>query len=342
MKMYPNENNYQMPAEWSRHKRTIISWPVKQSMCFPENYEEVCAGYQEIIEAISEFEEVAVLARQEELEVVKELFINKNVMVISVDHNDAWVRDNGPTFIKDAVGSLSGVNWQFNAWGEKYPSWEEDNKVASIVLNHFGIQRFDAPFVLEGGSIHSDGERTILTTEECLLNINRNPHLNKEEIEKNLNHYLGAEKVIWLERGLSGDETDGHVDNIACFGKPGQIILQVCEDPQDENYEITKRNLHILEHTCDAKGRKFEIIKIQQPPRVDYDGSRLTLSYLNFYFVNNGIILPVFGGTAEETDQMAVNTLQELFPDRRIRTVNGMAVIKEGGNVHCITQQMPE
>ncbi|MNI45930.1 Agmatine deiminase [compost metagenome] len=173
------------------------------------------------------------------------------------------------------------------------------------------------------------------------MNPNRNPHLSREEIEEYVRHFTGSESIIWLKRGLSGDETDGHVDNVACFAAPGKIIIQVCDDPSDENYEISQENLSILEQATDAKGRKLEIIKIQQPPRVNHDGSRLTLSYLNFYFVNGGIILPVFGGTAAETDKMAEHTLAELYPDRKIRTVNGMAVITEGGNVHCTTQQMP-
>lgn len=203
------------------------------------------------------------------------------------------------------------------------------------------MKRFDAPLVMEGGSIHTDGEGTLITTEECLLNTNRNPELDRADIEEYVRKYTGTESIIWLKRGLSGDETDGHVDNIACFAAPGKVIIQVCDDPQDENFGITQENLRILENAVDAKGRKLEIIQIQQPPRVDYEDSRLTLSYLNFYFVNGGIILPVFGGTASETDKLAEQRLAALFPDRRIRTVNGMAVIGEGGNVHCTTQQMP-
>jgi agmatine deiminase len=165
--------------------------------------------------------------------------------------------------------------------------------------------------------------------------------LNREQIEELLRQYLGINKVIWLKRGLSGDETDGHVDNVACFAAPGKIVLQVCDDPADENYEITQENLRILEQAADAKGRRIEVIPIQQPPYRAHEENRLTLSYLNFYFVNGGIILPVFGGAAEETDRLAVESLQRVFPDRKIRTVDGMAVICEGGNVHCTTQQMP-
>lgn len=339
--MNPTALNYTMPAEWTQHERTFISWPIQASMVYPEQYEAVCASYAEIITAIAEFEPVTVVINPDDEELVRSFVKQENVTLLPIQHNDAWLRDNGPTFIQNAEGKLAGVNWKFNAWGGKYSPWDLDDAVAPQILNQAGITQFDAPLVMEGGSIHTDGEGTILTTEECLLNKNRNPELSREQIEAYVKEYTGSDVIIWLERGLSGDETDGHVDNIACFVAPGKVIIQVCDDPQDENYEITQTNLAILEQAQDAKGRKLEIVKLQQPPRVDYEGSRLTLSYLNFYFVNGGIILPVFGGTAAQTDQMAIDTLASLFPDRRIRTVNGMGVIKEGGNVHCTTQQMP-
>jgi agmatine deiminase len=339
--MNPKALNYTMPAEWTQHERTFISWPIQASMVYPEQYKAVCASYAEIIEAIAEFEPVTVVINPADEQLVRSFVKQENVTLLPVMHNDAWLRDNGPTFIQNDEGKLAGVNWKFNAWGGKYSPWDLDDAVAPQILKHTGITQFDAPLVMEGGSIHTDGEGTILTTEECLLNTNRNPELSREQIEAYVKEFTGSEVIIWLERGLSGDETDGHVDNIACFVAPGKVIIQVCDDPQDENYAITQTNLAILEQARDAKGRKLEIVKLQQPPRVDYEGSRLTLSYLNFYFVNGGIILPVFGGTAADTDQMAINTLASLFPDRRIRTVNGMGVIKEGGNVHCTTQQMP-
>ncbi|MEK4998780.1 MULTISPECIES: agmatine/peptidylarginine deiminase [Paenibacillus] len=339
--MNPKDLNYTMPPEWGKHERTFISWPVQESMCFPDNHESVCQGYADIITAIAEFEPITVIVNPEDVERVEHLVGGPNVTLLPIAHSDAWLRDNGPTFIVNKEGQMAGVNWKFNAWGGKYSPWDLDDEVAPQILEHAQITRFDAPLVMEGGSIHTDGEGTLLTTEECLLNLNRNPELKREEIEEYVRNYTGTEAIIWLRRGLSGDETDGHVDNIACFAAPGKVIIQVSEDPQDENYEITQENLRILENATDAKGRKLEIIKIQQPPRVDHDGSRLTLSYLNFYFVNGGIILPVFGGTATETDTLAEKVLAGLFPDRKIRTVNGMAVITEGGNVHCTTQQMP-
>lgn len=343
--MIPKDLNYKMPAEWINHQRTFISWPVQSSMVFPDDYDKVCTGYIELIQAIAEFEPVTVIVNPEDEEKVNQLFQHQshqhNIDFLAVEHNDAWLRDNGPTFIMNEAGKVAGINWQFNAWGGKYAPWDLDDEVAPKILGHYGVDRFDAPLIMEGGSIHVDGEGTLLTTEECLLNPNRNPDLDKEQIESILKEYLNVSKIIWLKQGLSGDETDGHVDNVACFAAPGQILMQVCDDPQDENYEITQENLKILWNIKDAKGRNLEIIPIQQPPKVSFNEQRLTLSYLNFYFVNDGIILPVFGGTASQTDRLAEKVLSETFPQRRIRTINGMAIIKEGGNVHCTTQQYP-
>ncbi|RIX51580.1 agmatine deiminase family protein [Paenibacillus nanensis] len=340
--MNPRDFNYRMPAEWAKHERTFISWPVQDSMVYPDNYPNVKKAYAEIIEAMAEFEPVTVVVNPDDLVEVKTLFAgNSSVDFLPIEHNDAWLRDNGPTFLLNEQSELAGVNWGFNAWGGKYSPWDLDDAVASQVLQHVGVRQFDAPLVMEGGSIHTDGEGTLLTTEECLLNENRNPVLTREQIEELVKNYVNVDKVIWLKRGLSGDETDGHVDNIACFAAPGKVILQVCDDPEDDNYEITQENRDILRNAVDAKGRKLEIIEIPQPPKREYEGNRLTLSYLNFYFVNGGIILPVFGGEAEETDRKAEEILAAAFPDRRIRKVNGMGIIAEGGNVHCTTQQMP-
>ena len=342
--MYPKNLNYKMPPEWNRHRRTFISWPIKASMCYPEDYAAVCQGYAEIIKAIAEFEPVTVVVNPEELEALSHLFHNERIGFLPIEHNDAWLRDNGPTFLIHENEDLAGVNWKFNAWGGKYAPWDLDDQVAAKILDHVGLKRFDAPIVMEGGSFHVDGEGTLLTTEECLLNPNHNPELSKEQIEGELKKFLNIRKVVWLKNGLDGDETDGHVDNIACFAAPGKILLQVCEESGDENYKITQENLKILEGETDALGRPLEIIPIHQPPKLrdPLTNDRLTLSYLNFYFVNGGIILPVFGGEAKESDRLAVQVLSNTFPKRRIRTVNGMGIIREGGNVHCTTQQMPE
>lgn len=339
--LYPQDSNYKMPAEWIAHQRTFISWPVQKSMCYPEDYEAVCHGYAEIIDAVAEFEPVGVIINPEDTKAANRYITTANMDYIPIKHNDAWLRDNGPTFIRSDQGKLAGINWHFNAWGGKYSPWDLDEEVAPLILRRLGVKCFDAPLVMEGGSIHVDGEGTMMTTEECLLHPNRNPELVREIIEENLRQYLGVTKIIWLKRGLSGDETDGHVDNIACFAATGKILIQVCDDPADENYDITRENMQILQTSRDARGKELEIITISQPPLMTYNDRRLTLSYLNFYFVNGGIILPVFGGDARETDRQAIEVLSAAFPERRIRTVNGMAIIREGGNVHCMTQQMP-
>ncbi|WP_213526516.1 agmatine deiminase family protein [Paenibacillus sp. J31TS4] len=339
--MYPRELKFSMPAEWAPHTRTLISWPVQDSMVYPEDYEAVCQGYAETIRAIAEFEPVAVVVNPDDLELARRhIGEGERIEFLQIPHNDAWLRDNGPTFVATPEGEVAGINWQFNAWGGKYSPWDLDDAVAPQLLEHYGIRRFDAPLILEGGSIHSDGEGTILTTRECLLNPNRNKGMSQEQIEEELARYLSARRVIWLNNGLFGDETDGHVDNVACFAAPGKVLMQVCDDPEDENYAITQENLAILREATDAEGRPIEVLPIQQPPKTFYKGKRLTLSYLNFYFVNGGIILPVFGGEAAETDRLAEEALQRAFPNLRIRTVNGMAIIREGGNVHCTTQQM--
>ena len=364
--MYPIELNYKMPAEWAKHARTYISWPVKSSMCHPEDYAAFCRGFAETILAVAEFEPVTIVVNPIDLEensCINRLgfkcngrivpLLQKNVTgepspcdieYLCIDHNDAWLRDNGPTFLVNDTGGIAGVNWRFNAWGGKYAPWDLDDKVASEILNAVGVKRFDVPLVMEGGSFHVDGEGTLLTTKQCLLNPNRNPQLTSEQIEAELKKFLNIRKVIWLKNGFDGDETDGHIDNIACFAAPGKILIQICIDPEDENYAITQGNLKILGEETDARGRKFEIIQIKQPPKLcdPKTGRRYTLSYLNFYFVNGGLILPIFGDVAEETDRLAVQVLSDLFPERRIRTVDGMKLIREGGNVHCITQQMPE
>ncbi len=358
----PFVSDYRMPPEWQRHQRTFVAWPVQDSMVYPENYAQVAEGYREIIRAIAEFEPVTIITNPDETDIVRQFVTTvvadpKSLLepanstsaaqplypidCLAIPHNDAWLRDNGPTFLVDPAGKLAGVNWRFNAWGGKYAPWDKDDQVAPAILAHYQVPRLDAPLVMEGGSLHVDGEGTLLTTEECLLNPNRNPKMSRTRIEQCLRQYLQVSQFIWLKRGLNGDETDGHVDNIACFAAPGAIIIQVCDDPADENYAITQENLAILGQATDARGRPLTIIPIPQPPRREYRGKRLTLSYLNFYLVNDGLILPVFGGEAAVTDQMATQILAGLFPGRRIRPVNGLGIIAEGGNVHCTTQQMP-
>ncbi|MCI1965712.1 MAG: agmatine deiminase family protein [Oscillospiraceae bacterium] len=329
-----------MPAEWEPHERTLIQWPVRQSLVHPEKYEQVCAGYAAVARAVAEFEPVTVIAQKDTEQQAGQL-CGGQVEIFTTPHSDAWVRDSGPTIVRGTGGKRFGVRWGFNAWGGKYTPFEPDHEAARTVLKYLEIPRLDAPIILEGGSVHTDGRGTLLTTEQCLLNANRNPDRTRADIEQILHRYLGVSRYIWLKRGLAGDETDGHVDNVACFARPGTVLMQVCTDPADANYDITQSNLEILRSARDENGRPLKIVEIPQPPARYYDGLRLTLSYINFYLVNGGLILPVFGGDAAKTDEMAVTILKRVFPRRTIRTVDGIPLVREGGNVHCITQQIP-
>jgi len=338
--MLPKELGYRMPAEWEKHERTFMEWPVREEI-WSDGLEDAKKGYSNVAKVISDFEEIVMIVKPDMVEEAKNMCGSK-VKIIPIEHDDSWMRDNGPTFLINDKGEVSGINWKFNAWGEKYKPFDKDNEVAKKVLELYNVKSFHAPLILEGGSIHVDGEGTLITTEECLLNKNRNKEMTREDIEESIKNYLSVEKIIWLKQGLYGDETDGHVDNVACFAKPGVIVLQVCNDKEDPNYEITQDNLKLLENMKDAKGRKIQVIHIEQPPVRYLNGERLTLSYLNYYLVNGGVILPVFGGDAEGTDREAIKTLQEVYPDRKVVPVDGTTIIKGGGNVHCITQQMPK
>lgn len=356
--MFPRELGFMMPAEWERHQQTFMEWPVEEAE-WPGPFHEVLSGFTGIVKKIAQFEPVTIITSppitQEAAIHLQDTPTANPIRLLEIKHNDSWIRDNGPTFVVNPKKEIAGINWKFNAWGGKY-RFIEDDQVASELLAHLRIRRFDAPFVLEGGSVHVDGEGTLLTTEECLLNQNRNPHLRKPEIEELLQRYLGIQKVIWLPRGLYGDDTDGHIDNVACFAKTGLVIMQDCADPLDPNFLISRENRRILESATDARGRKLEVIGVEQPPTIEYNGTRLTLSYLNFYFVNGGLILPVFGRTPHgvsaplprelqkevlKTDEWAETVLKQIFPQRRVVTVDGLQVARGGGNVHCLTQQMP-
>ena len=334
--MNPSDYGFQMPPEWAPHRGTIMEWPVREAV-WPEPFAAILPAYTDIVKTIAQFEPVILIANPELLEEAQE-YCGRFASVLALEHNDSWARDNGPTFVVNRRGEVAGINWIFNAWGGKFP-FEKDNRVAPCLLAHLGVPCFDAPLVLEGGSLHVDGAGTLLTTEECLLNPNRNPRLSRAQIEDYLGRYLGVRRVIWLKNGWVGDDTDGHVDNVACFVAPGKVVAQICSDPGDPNFAVSQENLARLRAATDAAGRALEIVTIEQPPAAYYEKVRLTLSYLNFYFVNGGIILPLFGSAV--TDRAAVDSLTRLFPDRRIATVDGLVIARGGGNVHCLTQQMP-
>ncbi len=325
-----------MPAEWERHSRCWMAWP-----CRPETFaggiDAACAAYAEVAQSIAQFEPVAMICNQADVAEVS-LACGPGIEVLPMPISDSWIRDTGPSFVVDDAGRVAGVDWGFNAWGNNYPDHQVDADLAKRMLEHLGLPRYQAPLILEGGSFHVDGEGTLITTEECLLNPNRNPNLGKAEIEQHLKDYLGVRQVIWLGRGYEQDETDGHIDEIACFARPGVVLALTTDDTGDPNFKIFQDNLDRLKAARDAHGREIEVVPLRQPHRRDHNGVRLTLSYTNFYIANGGIVMPAYEDAA---DDEAFRTLRKVFPDREVLQVLALDIVKGGGGIHCITQQQP-
>lgn len=356
----PKQDGYRMPGEFEPHKGVYMLWPQR-----PDNWRNGGKPAQKtfaaVAQAISQFEHVTVGVNDDQYINAKNL-LPDDVEVVEMSNDDSWVRDCGATFVINDQGDMRGVDWTFNAWGGLvdglYFPWDKDDRVAEKMteLEHVDRYRLD-DFILEGGSIHVDGEGTLITTEECLLSDGRNAQLSKEQIEEVLKEHLNLKKVIWLKRGIYLDETNGHVDNITNFVKPGVVALAWTDDKNDPQYEISKENLEILENATDAQGRKIKVVKLYLPKPITItktesegvdavdgtlprtEGERLAASYVNYYAANGGIVFPLFGDPA---DQKAQATLKELYPDRKVVGVPAREVLLGGGNIHCITQQVPE
>jgi len=332
----PAALGYRMPAEWSPHARCWMAWPCRATM-WDARLDAARAAFAEVARIIARFEPVTMIARPEDAAAARQA-LGATVSVLALPLDDSWARDIGPAFLTHPTRGLAGVAWRFNAWGGKYPDYAEDAQLAQRLLAHLDLPCFAAPFVLEGGAIHVDGEGTALVTEQCLLNPNRNPGLSRAEIEDHLRAWLGVDTVIWLGQGLVDDETDGHVDNLACFVRPGVVMALGEPDPRDENFAALADNDRRLRAATDARGRSPEVLQVNQPaPRV-IDGRRLALSYINFYRANGAVIAPRFG---DPRDEEAQAKLAIAFPDLTIVTVPALDILFGGGGIHCITQQQP-
>ncbi len=347
-----------MPAEYAPHAGCWMIWPER-----PDNWRLEAAPAQEAFTAvaatIAASEPLTMGASKAQLDRCRAA-LPDSVAVVELASDDAWMRDTGPTFVTGPKAERRGVDWIFNAWGGSagglLPSWERDDRVAAKVLEIEGAGRYRAPLVLEGGSIHVDGEGTVLTTEECLLNANRNPDLTREQIERLLHSYLGTERVIWLDRGVFNDETDGHVDNIACFARPGVVLLTWTDDERDPQHAISLDAQRRLEAASDARGRALEVIRVPSPGPITISaeeaagvdsqpgtqprraGDRMAASYVNFYVANTRIVFPLLD---ERFDDEAAAILADCFEGREVVGVPAREIILGGGNIHCITQQVP-
>lgn len=361
MKDLPIIDGFFMPAEFDEHDGCIMIWP-ERSGSWAYGAAAARKAFAEIAEAISETETVYMLVNERTIASARAA-LSEKIQLINIDTDDAWARDMCPTFVKNALGAVRGVEWEFNAWGGEldglYADWKKDNAAAKKFCEQLGYSCYNAkPFVLEGGSIHSDGEGTIITTEACLLSGGRNPKLSKAEIEQKLHDYLGAEKVIWLPRGIYNDETNEHVDNVCAFVRPAEVVLAWTNDENDPQYALSKADLAVLENETDARGRKFTVHKLLIPEKpvcvtendlkgLEFEdgedmreaGERLAASYANFYISNGAVILPVFG---DSNDIAAVALMERLFPSRRVVPIFARDIITGGGNIHCITQQIPK
>jgi agmatine deiminase len=335
----PAADGFAMPAAWVRHTRCWMAWPGRaESWARAGGLGPARAAHVEVARAIRRFEPVSMIARPPDVAEAARL-LGRAIQVVALPVDDTWLRDTGPTFLIDGNGALAAVDWRFNAWGGKLAVYPADAAIAERLLARLGVRRYAAPVVNEGGAVDVDGEGTALTTESVMLNPNRNG-AEPEEVEDWLGEYLGVDTVIWLGRGLEGDtDTDGHVDNLACFAGSGRVLAQICRDRGDPNHAPLQDNLARLKAARDNQGRRLEVIEIEQPARREIAGRRLPLSYINFYLANGAVIAPVFG---DPKDQPALDALARVFPAREIVPVNALTLCAGGGGIHCITQQQPD
>jgi agmatine deiminase len=335
---------WRWPAEWEPHRATWLAWPHKEAS-WPGILERIPPLFVEMVRALTTGERVEILVRDEADEARVRALLesaavgSSRVGLHRIPTDDAWIRDHGPTFVlRPTGGALEAVDWGYNAWGGKYPPWDQDVKVAGRIAELLGVERHDGGMILEGGSIDGDGDGTLLTTESCLLNPNRNPELSREDIEERLRRFLGARRILWLGDGIVGDDTDGHVDDLTRFVAPGIVVTVVEDDPADANHRALEDNLRRLETMEDARGRRLTVVKLPMPAPVVWEGQQLPASYANFYVGNAVVLVPVF---ADPRDDEALDTLARLFPGRRVVPIPARDLVWGLGACHCLTQQEP-
>jgi agmatine deiminase len=348
----PKQLGYRLPAEWEPHEATWLSWPHKEAS-WPGKIESIFPVYSQMVSALALSETVHINVNHDDMEAaarrhLKQAGAADNVVFHHFPTNDAWCRDHGAIILAQhnvpraaGVSQLSprlATDWDYNAWGDKYPPYDLDNLIPAKMADHLGIPSIKGGMVLEGGSIDSNGAGLLLTTENCLLNPNRNPHLTRAQIEARIVDFLGVEKVLWLGEGIVGDDTDGHIDDITRFVSRRTVVTAIEEDPADDNYKPLRDNLSRLESMRDLDGHPLEIVTIPMPPPVVYNDQRLPASYANFYLANTVVLLPTY---KHPNDERARATLAKLFPTREVVGLDCTDLIWGLGAFHCLTQQVP-
>jgi agmatine deiminase len=336
----PRAAGLAMPAEWEPHERTLMAWPVRVDL-WGEGLAHARRDYAEIARAIAAFEPVLMVAPPGSSAEVRHR-CGRGVDVVELPIDDSWIRDSGPIFVTGGAEAerRAGVDFGFNGWGGKFLPCDRDDALPAALLDHLGVDRFEAPLVLEGGSVTVDGQGTLITTEQCLLNPNRNPEMTRAEIEALLGEYLGIETVIWLPHGLLEDrDTDGHVDNVAAFVEPGRVLLQTAA-PGTPNHERLAGNLECLRAATDARGRTIDVVELEELPGTDVRGEPGCVPYTNLYVANGAVIVPVAGDDPDR-DAEVLGMLASVYAPREVVPVRGRMLAEGGGGVHCITQQVP-
>jgi len=333
----PLEAGFRMPAEWERHERCWMAWPDRRDL-WGDGLPDTQRAYARVAQAIGSFEPVTMIASPDAVADAAEQ-CGPGVDTLALPIDDAWLRDTGPAFLVRDDGTRAASAWHFNGWGGSFPGFEQDAKLAQRLCEHLGLPLRHADLRLEGGAISVDGEGTILTTESCVLHPNRNPGMSRLEVERELCDALGAKKVIWLPGEHSeGDCTDGHVDGLACFVRPGLVLSETSTDPASERSEILRENLRALQRATDARGRKLEIIEMEDAWQAEKRGDSFCISYVNFYLANGGVVMPAYDAPGDEP---ARRIIERAFPGREIVQVDVRDIAIGGGGIHCITQQQP-
>lgn len=339
---------YKMPAEWETHSGTQLHWPSNRETWPDERLKRVEKVYVEIIEALTNYENVHLFIENEKVQQRAEALLENSTtnfdrLIIHLQAiNDVWARDCGPIFVVDSTtGTFKILDWEYNAWGEKYPPFDSDNALPEYIASKYKVERIEPSMVLEGGSIDVNGAGSVLTTESVLLNPNRNPSLSKSEIEGKLKHYLGVEQIIWLGSGLAGDDTDGHIDDITRFLNEDTVLTMICEDENDVNYHALKKNEEILEKVVLPNGASLKIERLPLPQTkiegTTVDGSEyVPASYANFYIANGCVLVPLYD---KNYDQLALDLFKKYFPNRDIIGIDCSDLVWGQGSIHCITQQ---
>jgi len=346
MPQTPKQLGFRMPAEWEKQEAVWISWPHNLDTWPADMLKEVENSYAEFVKALHKGQKVKILVNDEkEKNEAEELLIKRGVNLsqlhfFQIKNIDGWIRDYGPTFVvNDNAKQKAMVKWAFNAWGNKYDDLKQDSSVPYEMNRLLNLQMFEAGIVLEGGSIDVNGAGTVLTTEQCLLNKNRNPNLAKEQIEQCLKDYLNISNILWLKEGIVGDDTDGHIDDIARFVSQNTVACAFEDNEDDENYQILKENYELLLKMKDEKGNKLNVITLPMPGFVGDSERRWPASYANFYIGNGAVVVPIFG---HENDKKALAIIQEAFPSRKVVGVNSKELVYGFGSFHCLSQQEPK